>query len=74
MSGYDIELIRSISDAVTIPVIALGGAGSNNDLKEAFYEGFANGLAAGSMFVYQGTKKGVLISYPEKGEITFSDN
>jgi cyclase len=73
MSGYDIELIRSISDAVTIPVIALGGAGSNNDLKEAFYKGFANGLAAGSMFVYQGTKKGVLISYPEKGEISFNE-
>ena len=71
MSGYDIELIRSISDAVTIPVIALGGASSEKDLIKAFNDGFANGLAAGSLFVYQGTKKGVLISYPEKGTILF---
>ena len=71
MTGYDIALIRSISEAVTIPVIALGGAGSEKDLIKAYHEGFSNGLAAGSLFVYQGTKKGVLISYPEKGTISF---
>ncbi len=69
--GYDIDLIRSISEAVAIPVIALGGAGSENDLVRAYHEGYANGLAAGSLFVYQGTKKGVLISYPEKNRIKF---
>jgi len=73
MSGYDIELIRSVSEAVTIPVIALGGAANVNDLKKARTEGFANGLAGGSMFVYQGTKRGVLISYPEKGELRFDN-
>lgn len=69
MTGYDIDLIKSISEAVSIPVVALGGAGNLSDLKKAWKEGFANGLAAGSMFVYTGTKRGVLINYPEKGEV-----
>lgn len=69
MSGYDIDLIREISETVSIPVVALGGAGSLGDLKAAFTEGFANGLAAGSLFVYQSKKKGVLINYPDKEEI-----
>lgn len=74
MNGYDIDLIKQISEAVSIPVIALGGAGNMQDLKDGFEKGFANGLAGGSMFVYQGTKRGVLISYPEKEEMTFDEN
>jgi cyclase len=66
MSGYDIDLIRSISEAVAIPVVALGGAGSISDLQKAHHEGFASGLAAGSLFVYQSKKRGVLINYPEE--------
>lgn len=69
MSGYDVELIRSISEAVTIPVVALGGAGKPDDLKEARNKGYANGLAAGSLFVYQSARRGVLINYPEKGSL-----
>jgi cyclase len=38
-------------------------------LKEAYIEGFANGLAAGSMFVYHGDRKAVLVNYPERKEI-----
>lgn len=72
MTGYDIELIKSISESVSIPVVALGGAGKISDLEQAFKVGFANGLACGSLFVYQGSKKGVLINYPEKGEINFN--
>jgi imidazole glycerol-phosphate synthase subunit HisF len=71
MEGYDIPLIRSISEAVNIPVIALGGAGHLDDLKEAYQDGYANGLAAGSMFVYIGPHKGVLINYPEREQIQF---
>lgn len=71
MTGYNIALIKQISEAVTIPVIALGGAGNMEHLTEGFKKGFANGLAGGSMFVYQGTKKGVLISYPEREEWNF---
>lgn len=73
MTGYDLELIRTISEAVSIPVIALGGAGSIADLKKARTESFANGLAAGSLFVYQGTKRGVLINYPERSELTIDN-
>jgi cyclase len=63
MNGYDIELIKSIAESVSIPVVALGGAGNISDLKMAANEGYANGLAAGSMFVYQGANHGVLINY-----------
>jgi len=71
MSGYDVDLIRRISKAVSIPVIALGGAGSLDHMKEAFVDGHASALAAGSMFVFQGSKRGVLINYPEKTDIQF---
>lgn len=71
MDGYDIELIRSISTAVSVPVVALGGAGKNEDLIEAYRDGYANGLAAGSLFVYQSKKRGVLINYPGKSEVVF---
>jgi imidazole glycerol-phosphate synthase subunit HisF len=69
MKGYNIELIRRISENVTIPVVALGGAGNIGDLREAYLNGYANGLAAGSMFVYHGARKGILINYPDKAEI-----
>jgi imidazole glycerol-phosphate synthase subunit HisF len=69
MIGYDITLIRKISQAVRIPVIALGGAGNLGHLKQAYNEGYANGLAAGSIFVFHGARKGILINYPEKDEI-----
>ena len=69
MQGYDIALIRKISEAVKIPVIALGGAGNIQHLKQAYSDAYANGLAAGSMFVYHGSRNGILINYPEKAEI-----
>ena len=71
MEGYDIDLIKSISTAVSVPVVALGGAGKKEHLIEAYKNGHANALAAGSLFVYQGTKRGVLINYPDKNEISF---
>ena len=69
MNGYDLDLIRRISESVTIPVVALGGAGSLADMHDAYKQSYANGLAAGSMFVYHGARKGVLINYPDKNEI-----
>jgi cyclase len=71
MNGYDIELIRSISQAVNIPVTALGGAGNIEHMKAAYEQGYANGLAAGSMFVFHGIKQGILITYPEKTDLNF---
>ena len=71
MEGYDLDLTRSISQAVSIPAVALGGAGRNEDLVDGYRYGFANGLAAGSLFVYQDRRRGVLINYPEKRDVTF---
>ena len=50
MAGYDIELIRHVAEAVTIPVIASGGAGSYDHMAEAMIEGRASAVAAASMF------------------------
>jgi cyclase len=71
MNGYDLNLIKMISENVNIPTIAMGGAGTLEDLKRAHTEAFATGVAAGSLFVYYGENKGVLINYPEKQEINF---
>jgi cyclase len=69
--GYDLELIRSISSAVEIPVIALGGAGELRHLREAHVDGHASAVAAGSLFVMHGRLRGVLINYPERSELPF---
>ncbi len=71
MEGYDIELLRSIATAVGVPVVALGGAGSCEHLEDGYRNGRADALAAGSMFVYRDSKRGVLINYPEKRELSF---
>jgi cyclase len=71
MEGYDIELIKSISTSVSIPMVALGGAGKHEDLIKAYQNGHANALAAGSLFVYHSKKRGVLINYPDKNELIF---
>lgn len=64
--GYDIELIKSITSKVTVPVIASGGCGSYSDLKDVILNGGAAAAAAGSIFVFNGPHKAVLISYPER--------
>lgn len=69
MRGYDLALTKAVSESVTIPVVALGGAGSLSDLAAGYFEGFASGLAAGSLFVYQSSKRGVLINYPSPDRI-----
>ncbi len=69
MQGYDIELIKSVSSAVHVPVIAVGGAGCVEHFREAVLSGGASAVAAGSMFVYHGPRKGVLINYPDKLEL-----
>ncbi|PUA27591.1 MAG: imidazole glycerol phosphate synthase subunit HisF [Cellvibrio sp. 79] len=68
MCGYDIELITKITRSVSVPVIALGGAGNLGDLKKAVHAG-ASAVAAGSMFVYQGPHRAVLITYPPYSEL-----
>lgn len=68
MTGYDLELIRRVSEAVRIPVIASGGAGKVEDFREAVLSG-ASAVAAGSLFVFQGPRRGVLISFPSRQEL-----
>ena len=53
MQGYDIPLIRRVSAAVSIPVIAAGGAGSEQDFVEAVFKGGASAVAAGSIFHFR---------------------
>lgn len=64
MTGYDLELLHTIADRVSIPVTALGGAAGWDDMKQTNKELNINGLAAGSIFVFQGIHRGVLIQYP----------
>lgn len=65
MSGYDIGLIRSVSEKVNVPVVACGGAGTPEHLVQAVKEGGASAVAAGSMFVFHGKHRAVLINYPK---------
>jgi cyclase len=66
MGGYDLKLLREVSAAVTVPVIACGGAGSLDHLVEAVQNGHATAVAAGSLFVFMGPHRAVMINYPER--------
>ncbi|MFL0247333.1 AglZ/HisF2 family acetamidino modification protein [Candidatus Clostridium stratigraminis] len=68
MNGYDYELIGKVSSAVNIPVVAIGGAGNLSDCVKAVDSG-ASAAAAGSLFVYYGPLKAVLINYPTQEEL-----
>lgn len=66
MGGYDLKLLREVSSAVTVPVIACGGAGNVNHFVQAVQDGHASAVAAGSLFVFMGPHRAVLINYPER--------
>lgn len=65
MAGYDIPLLRAVADAVSIPVIACGGAGTVTHLAQAVDEGHASAVAAGAFFLFFGARRTVLITYPD---------
>jgi len=69
MQGYDLEMIKFVSQYVSIPVIACGGAGNHKHLAEAVNIGGASAVAASSMFIYHGERRGILVNYPEKNEL-----
>jgi cyclase len=69
MEGYDIGLIRMVSDAVSVPLIASGGAGGLRDFRDALQQGRASAVAAGSLFVFVGKHRAVLITYPSQVEL-----
>lgn len=63
MKGYDIDLIKRVSENVSIPIVALGGAGDIGHLQNLNSHTTVNGFGCGSLFVYHGVHKGVLINY-----------
>lgn len=67
-AGYDLELVRQVTSAVSIPVIACGGAGKLEHFAQAIRSG-ASAVAAGSLFVFHGPHRAVLITYPARGEL-----
>ena len=67
--GYDIELMKFIADSVDLPVIASGGANSLGNVKELLCNTKCTGAAAGSLFVYYGMNRSVLINYPDRHTI-----
>ena len=68
MKGFDLNLIDKITEKITIPVTVLGGAGSLEDIKKVIDRHGIIGVAAGSLFVFKGKYKAVLINYPIKEE------
>lgn len=68
-SGFDIALIRSVARTVSVPVVACGGAANLIDFAEAVVDGGASAVSAGSMFVFHGKHRAVLISYPTRAEL-----
>lgn len=68
-AGYDLTLLSTIADAVSVPVVACGGAGSLQDFRAAVEVGHVSAVAAGSMFVFHGKHRAVLISYPSRAEL-----
>ncbi|WP_417291664.1 AglZ/HisF2 family acetamidino modification protein [Corallibacter sp.] len=64
-NGFDIELIKSITDAVDIPVIANGGAANLKDIEQVVKKGNASAVSLGSMVVYQNKGMGVLVNFPD---------
>jgi imidazole glycerol-phosphate synthase subunit HisF len=68
MNGYDFSLVQMVRDLTTVPMTVLGGAGSFDHIKELVSKYKIIGAAAGSLFVFKGKYKAVLISYPDKIE------
>lgn len=67
--GYDLALVRSVAKVVSVPLVACGGAGSLAHFAEAITEGNASAVAAGSMFMFHGKHRAVLINYPSRAEL-----
>jgi cyclase len=68
MKGYDLELVEIIRQAIKLPLTVLGGAGSLGDIKELINRYSIIGAAAGSLFVFKGKYRAVLINYPNSAE------
>jgi len=70
MNGYDFDLMEKICSSINIPVVALGGAGKLDDSSNVIKQCGVSAAAAGSIFVFQGVHRAVLINYPSQKEIS----
>jgi cyclase len=68
-TGYDIPLLKRLTQLTNIPMIACGGAGKLEDFKNAKEKGGVSAVAAGSFFVFNGRHNAVLITYPKYTEL-----
>lgn len=68
MKGYDFDLIEKIKDVVSIPITVVGGAGTLSDIGNLFAKFGLIGASAGSLFVFSGVYRAVLINYPTQEE------
>ncbi len=68
MKGYDLDLISKIRDSISLPITALGGAGSLDDIGSLIDTFGIIGTAAGSLFVFKGVYRAVLINYPNRAQ------
>lgn len=68
MKGYDLALVRTVREAISLPMTVLGGAGSIKDIKELIRTFGIIGAAAGSLFVFKGVYRAVLINYPSRAD------
>lgn len=66
MGGYDLDLIRAVTERLSVPVVAAGGAGTIEHLVQAVRDAGASAVGAGSMFVFHGKHRAVLINYPRE--------
>ena len=68
MKGYDLELVSEVREAIRLPMTVLGGAGSLKDIATLIHTFGIIGAAAGSLFVFKGVYRAVLINYPSRAE------
>lgn len=68
LQGYDLDLAGKIREAVSLPITVLGGAGSLKDIAGLINAFGIIGAAAGSLFVFKGIFRAVLINYPNRSE------
>lgn len=68
-NGFDLDFIQLVTSQVNIPVIAHGGAGSIRHIGEVVHQAGASAVALGSMVVFQKKRMGVLVNFPDKGEL-----
>ena len=68
MKGYDLHIIDKVRESINLPMTVLGGAGSLDDIGELIKKHGIIGAAAGSLFVFKGKYKAVLINYPNRTE------